>query len=92
MSSANEYHKPWPECPDCGLSAPGVHTLDVCRRMKEGRSLGGPKWSVKKLDVDELPEPPRPDFKGLKPPPREDETELATRTPEEWLLTPVVRA
>jgi hypothetical protein len=38
-----------------------------------------------KFDVDALAEPPAPNFTmGPKPPPRDDETELFNRTPEEW--------
>lgn len=45
---------------------------DRCRRVIKGLPLSDDrKWGdVKKFDIDELPDPPPPNYTGEKPPPR----------------------
>lgn len=80
-------------CPACGLTESGTHTLERCRRALKGEPLGGkPGAPITKWSQDALPEPPPPDYRmGPKPPPREDETEEATKPAEEFELTAALR-
>lgn len=63
------YFKEWPQCPDCGLREAGTHTHARCTAVKSGQPLGGKALDIRRSTIDELPEPPPPNFFGEKPPP-----------------------
>jgi hypothetical protein len=63
------YFIEWPKCPDCGLRESGAHTNARCIAVQSGRMLGGKVLDISRSTIDELPEPPPPNFLGQKPPP-----------------------